>query len=95
MYDIVETVELLLLLRLETMLVMLSVLSHICSIVRSCTWCLCQWLRDGHVSGAPHQRKAGPFSHIRVARIFSAGASLGVHFSSSKKLTTFFSRRYV
>jgi len=44
--------------------------------------------------GAHTNVRRKPFSHICVARIFSAGASLGVHFSSPKKLTTFFSRRY-
>jgi len=44
-------------------------------------------------SGAPYQRKAGPISHTH-ARILSV-SGCGVHFSSLKKLMTFFSRRYV
>jgi len=43
-------------------------------------------------SGAPYQRKAGGPFLKRVARIYSEGASLDVHFSlppQKKKLTTF------
>ena len=50
--------------------------------------------RVGLIIREPHTyEKRDPFL-IRVARIFP-GVFLGVHFSYSKKLTIFFSRRYV
>ena len=51
-----------------------------------CFSCLTPW--SVNHSWAPYQRKVGPFL-IRVPRIFF----FGVHFSSPKKLTTFFNRQ--
>ena len=61
-----------------------------------CTFMHCKQRRINH-SGAPYQRKRGPFSHTR-SQDFLWGCFSGSALSSppqKKKLTTFFTPRYV